>query len=420
MNDNNDKVKRICSIINDILSTSEVFKEKINHIDIHSIQSCEDYNRLKEELHNYKTKYNEVETKYQEYTQKKILLEQKNQYYETRIKDLEHQLHKYHNDNNEIKQQYKLLKEQTEKYERELKSSYEYRLNTQIQQSKQQLEHQSKQIEEYKKQIEELQKYKDLYEGSNKGIYYEQEFYKQICNYNEQHLGQVWNIEYVSSEPHKGDFILTHQYTHFSVMIDTKNYSSTVPKREITKFRKDLTEYSSCHYGILISTTHISNTPPYTYEEFHNQNKHSLQSLYDTQTNRVYPCNFQYSLYIPEFTFSSNKLFFNILDNIHKHYIQKIKETSSHIQTQTLINHFKYIYDIHCKFNNTIKELYDTNQNFKEFTEQSYMKFKDTQNDIPSTLTQCVQELNKTQLEPKKNKRKYKKQNDTTIKNYLK
>ena len=90
-------------------------------------------------------------------------------------------------------------------------------------------------------------------------------------------------IEDTHSTPGRGDFILSCRNDK-KILIDNKDYSSNVPKKEIDKFEKDIRENSDVFGGVLISNSSgvckkddfqldIINAKPVIY--IHNTNKDS-------------------------------------------------------------------------------------------------------------------------------------------------
>ena len=61
-------------------------------------------------------------------------------------------------------------------------------------------------------------------------------------------------IEYTHSQPGRGDFIISCKNDK-KILIDNKDYSSNVPKKEIDKFEKDIRENADVFGGILISNS---------------------------------------------------------------------------------------------------------------------------------------------------------------------
>jgi len=364
--------RSIVNVISDIILNSEEFKECI-----HKLTNNQNINT--DELKELKHKNSLIE---QECNHYKHMIKE----YEETIEKLNHQiintdeLKELKHKNSLIEQECNHYKHMSNVYEQQITS-----LNDQITYYKERINELNDTMEKYKE-------YKELYEGTRKGTHYEEHFFDKLCEYNETYLGNIWSIENVSSNPYSGDFILKHQYTNFTIMIDTKNYSKTVPKREIDKFKRDMKHKDNLfHCGILLSTHNISNKKPYTYEEYSIDKTNKLPSIYDPYLNKSYECHYKVGLYVPNFTFVSIEFFYNILDYLQKQYTRQLQENSTHIQEQTLKEHFKSLASITKKYSTSIQTLNTIHNEMNSLIDTNYKEFSSYNKKIPQTLSKLLE-----------------------------
>jgi len=99
------------------------------------------------------------------------------------------------------------------------------------------------------------------------------EFEKNISDF--LHVSFPLNkIEDVSKISRSGDIIFTMDNDKTKVMIETKNYSGSIPKKEIDKFKRDLLQNHSYEWGIFItSSSPISGKKMLGFEDFENGKK---------------------------------------------------------------------------------------------------------------------------------------------------
>ena len=93
-----------------------------------------------------------------------------------------------------------------------------------------------------------------------------------------------FTVKDTSKQGHKGDFVITYSRdgTVKTCMIDIKNYSSTVPKKEIDKFLEDLT-FGTYDCGLLISyNTKFVGIPEHIYFEDFMSSSGKIPVLYLT------------------------------------------------------------------------------------------------------------------------------------------
>jgi len=98
-------------------------------------------------------------------------------------------------------------------------------------------------------------------------------------------------IEDTHSQPCRGDFIITCKNDK-KILIDNKDYSSNVPKKEIDKFEKDIRENTDVFGGVLISNSSgvskkddfqidIINSKPVMYLHNTNNNNNKIKCAID-------------------------------------------------------------------------------------------------------------------------------------------
>jgi hypothetical protein len=98
-------------------------------------------------------------------------------------------------------------------------------------------------------------------------------------------------IEDTHSTPGRGDFIITCRNDK-KILIDNKDYSTNVPKKEIDKFEKDIRENADVYGGVLISNSSgvskkddfqvdIINSKPVIYIHNTNQNNNKIKCAID-------------------------------------------------------------------------------------------------------------------------------------------
>ena len=150
----------------------------------------------------------------------------------------------------------------------------------------------------YKEQIYNLQKQLEEYTkntltnsvSSNKGKTGEQSFDAMVESFT------TWELKDTAKTPHSCDRF--SEIRGCKTLFEIKNYSHTVPKKEVDKFKRDLEVHKDCPLGIFISlNTNIIGAPQdFFYTEFTNSN--------------------QLLVYIQQFNNHDAETIFSILDSL--------------------------------------------------------------------------------------------------------
>ena len=109
----------------------------------------------------------------------------------------------------------------------------------------------SEQRESYEKKLEELREKIDTINNvtdvsTKKGQEGENWVYNELVR-----QFKSAQVDDCHSKGHKGDFTITEG--DMKGMFESKNYTKNVPKREITKFKKDIESNADLRYGVLLS-----------------------------------------------------------------------------------------------------------------------------------------------------------------------
>jgi len=109
----------------------------------------------------------------------------------------------------------------------------------------------SEQRQLYEKKIEELREKLDTINNvtdvsTKKGQEGEDWVYNELVR-----QFKSAQVDDCHSKGHKGDFTITEG--DMKGMFESKNYTKNVPKREITKFKKDIENNADLRYGVLLS-----------------------------------------------------------------------------------------------------------------------------------------------------------------------
>jgi len=101
-----------------------------------------------------------------------------------------------------------------------------------------------KKIEELREKIDTINNFTDV--STKKGQEGEDWVYNELVR-----QFKSAQVDDCHSKGHKGDFTITEG--DMKGMFESKNYTKNVPKREITKFKKDIENNADLRYGVLLS-----------------------------------------------------------------------------------------------------------------------------------------------------------------------
>lgn len=201
----------------------------------------------------------------------------------------------------------------------------------------------------YKEQIYNLQKQLEEYTkntltnsvSSNKGKTGEQSFDAMVESFT------TWELKDTAKTPHSCDRF--SEIRGCKTLFEIKNYSHTVPKKEVDKFKRDLEVHKDCPLGIFISlNTNIIGAPQdFFYTEFTNSN--------------------QLLVYIQQFNNHDAETIFSILDSLIDISLLLYNKSSTYEKDESIqckIDSIKPILQIEINnITNIIKE-HNTNTKF--------------------------------------------------------